>query len=74
MSSSRAKGLIRGGGIRNAYYSEGFQAMPVRPSVEGKLIMLSDEGSVMRSGLLALWRSQKKISIWAGYCAWRAVL
>jgi len=48
--------------------------MPVRPSVEGMLITLNEEGSVMRSELLALWSSRNKLSIWAAYCAWRAAL
>jgi hypothetical protein len=48
--------------------------MPVRPSVEGKLMMRSEEVKVMGSGLLAAWSSRKKLIIWAAYCAWRAAL
>jgi len=36
--------------------------MPVRPSVEGKLMMRSEEVKVMGSGLLAAWSSRKKLS------------
>ena len=36
--------------------------------------MGSEEGKLMGSGLLGVWSSGEKLSVWAAYCAWRGAL
>jgi hypothetical protein len=35
---------------------------------------LGSEGKLIGSGLLGVWSSGEKLSVWAAYCAWRAAL